>query len=282
MKKLLFMACAAAALAACSDDDAPAPFVVCPTGTRISFEASETTDLYGEPAVCGKVDVYASGNLAYSKNKVFWAKPYAVETDDYDQLFWQGPYLYAADGVAMFGAYYDDGTMWDMQDGVKVTDTWGGFALSQECTQTVETGDWTLQFDAFAEQGANGTATFAVGYDSNTAGAGWMPEKEYNAPQIDFTMPVRPYRVFLANSAWVYGYFSGEAGDSFVVEITGWLGGQEGRRVTCKLIDGAQKTADWVMVDLSPLGEVDRLTFKTLASDTMAPCYFCLDDLCFD
>ena len=65
MKKLLFMACAAAALAACSDDDAPAPFVVCPTGTRISLEASEMTDLYGEPAVCGKVDVYASGNLAY-------------------------------------------------------------------------------------------------------------------------------------------------------------------------------------------------------------------------
>ena len=81
MKKLLFMACAAAALAACSDDDAPAPFVVCPTGTRISFEASEMTDLYGEPAVCGKVDVYTSGNLAYSKNKVFWAKPYAVKTE---------------------------------------------------------------------------------------------------------------------------------------------------------------------------------------------------------
>ena len=267
MKKLLFMACAAAALAACSDDDAPAPFVVCPTGTRISFEASEMTDLYGEPAVCGKVDVYTSGNLAYSKNKVFWAKPYAVETDDYDQLFWQGPEV---------------GTMWDMQDGVKVTDTWGGFALSQECTQTVETGDWTLQFDAFAEQGANGTATFAVGYDSNTAGAGWMPEKEYNAPQIDFTMPVKPYRVFLANSAWVYGYFSGEAGDSFVVEITGWLGEQVGRRVTCTLIDGAEKVSDWVMVDLSPLGEVDRLTFKTVVSDPMAPCYFCLDDLCFD
>lgn len=282
MKKLFLLAFAAAALAACSDDDST-DFTVCPHGSRVSFESEENLmNPDGKKVIMSKIDLYSGGTIAYSKENIFWAKDFAVETDDYDQLYWQGPYIYAFEGEVMFGGYYDDGTLWDTQDGEKVSDTWGGFVLSQNFNQSQVKSDWSYQFDVWAKQGANGTKTFAVGYDSNTAGAGWLEPKEYNAPQIDFAHPVKPYRVFIANSTYTYTYFSGEPTDSFVLEITGWKDDVKISTVSCKLIDGANKINDWVSVDLSVLGEVNKLTFKTIASDISAPCYFCLDDLCFD
>lgn len=280
MKKKLFslslLLLAASALVACSDDDDDRT----PRSEYdvVSFE-SGLTDPYGDPVVLGKIDLYASGVISYSKDWVFWPKSYAVETDDYDQYFWQGPYIYALDGAVMLGAYYDDGTLWDYANGEKVTDTWGGFVLSQHAGRPADKSGWELQFDAWAAQGADGTKTFAVGYDSNTAGAGWMPAKDYNAPQIDFTHAVKPASAYLANSAYTYTYFTGAEGDSFAVEITGWLNGVQGMTIACKLIDGASKVADWTKVDLTTLGEVDKLTFKVVASDPMAPCYFCFDEL---
>lgn len=310
MKKILFALLAVAAFAACSDDDeTPVPPQDDQTqnppqddetdkpdepsqgddtedpaqGERVSFEAAEgLTDVYGEAVVPGPIDLYTSGVVAYSKEHVFWPKPYATEYDDYDQLYWQGPYICALDGTVMLGGYYDDGTIWDYADGEKVTDTWGGFVLSQHADMTAEKSDYTSQFDVWAASGANETKTFAVGFDSNTAGAGYLEAKEYNAPQIDFARPVAPNRVFIANSTYVYTYFTGKDSDSFVVEITGWLEGVEGNKVEVKLVDGRTKVADWTMVDLSSLGSVDKLTFKTVASEVYAPCYFCLDDLYFN
>lgn len=293
MKKSLFIsafACVAAlAFVGCSKDDGkdnPGPQPD-PSYQVISFESDENIqDYLGNPVELGHIDVYSYGAVAYSRDHVFWAKPYATEEDDYEQKYWQGLYFQALDGKAMFGAYYDDGTLWDMSMTGKVTDTWGGFVLSQHANKTVPEDpntNWYNQFDVWAEGGANGSSTFAVGYDSNTAGAGYMEPKEYNAPQIEFTTAVKPVRVYLANSTYTYIYFTGEATDSYAVEITGWLNGTEGKTVTCQLVNGATRVSDWTPVDLSSLGEVDKLTFKAvIAAGSYTPCYFCLDDLCLE
>lgn len=275
----------AAAFAACSDDgkeDTPTPEPTPdPTYRVVSFEENENvTDYLGQPVTLGRIDVYSSGSVAYSRDHVFWAKPYATEEDDNEQKYWQGPYFQALDGEVMFGGYYDDGTIWDMSMSGKVTDTWGGFVLSQQANKESSSSSYVDQFDVWATGGANGTSTFAVGYDSNTAGEGFMKPKEYNAPQIDFAKAVKPVCLYLANSTYTYTYFTGEATDSYAVRITGWLKGAEGKSVTCTLVDGATRVEDWVKVDLTSLGEVDKLTFKSLiTAGTYTPCYFCLDDL---
>lgn len=290
MKKSLFIsafACVAAlAFVGCSKDDGkdnPGPQPG-PSYQVISFEAGENIKDYLEaPVELGHVDVYSAGAVAYSRDHVFWAKPYATEEDDNEQKYWQGPYFQALDGKVMFGGYYDDGTIWDMSMSGKVTDTWGGFVLSQHANMTATTSSWADQFDVWASGGANGSATFAVGYDSNTAGEGYMESKEYNAPQIDFAEKVKPVRVYLANSTYTYTYFKGEATDSYAVKITGWLSGVEGKSVTCTLVDGTTRVEGWIPVDLTELGEVDKLTFKTvIAAGSYTPCYFCLDDLCLE
>lgn len=271
--------CATLALVGCSDEKDEGP--AAPAYRVISFESDENlTDYLGAPVTLGHIDVYSSGAVAYSRDKVFWAKPYANEEDDFEQKYWQGLYFQALGGEAMFGAYYNDGTVYDMSMSGKVSDTWGGFALSQHANTTAETADWTNQFDVWASGGANGSATFAVGYDGNTAGAGWSEPQDYNAPQIEFTTAVKPVRVYLANSTYTYAYFKEEATDSFAVEITGWLNGTEGKTVTCQLVNGATRVSDWTPVDLTSLGEVDKLTFKAvIAAGSYTPCYFCLDDL---
>lgn len=247
---------------------------------RISFESDESmTDYLGEPVVLGHIDAYSSGNIAYSRDHVFWAKPYAVDEDDAGRKYWQGPYFQALNDKAMFGGYYNDGTSYNGTS-YPVTDTWGGFVLSQHVNKEATTSDWTNQFDVWAEGGANGSATFAVGYDGNTAGAGWSEPQEYNAPQIDFAEAMKPVCVYLSNSTYTYTYFTGEPTDTYAVKITGWLNGSEGKSVTCTLVSGTKRVEDWVRVDLSSLGEVDKLTFTSIiAAGTYTPCYFCLDDL---
>ncbi len=283
MKKLFFLAFAAFVVVACSDDDPiDEPFVVCPHGSRISFELTESLqDHLGNELALETIDVYSFGNLDYSVENVVWPKPYATDTDEYDQYYWQGVYIFALNRTVMFGGYYDDGTLWDM-DGEKVTDNWGGFVLSRNSDCLSTEADYKRQFHVWAHGGANDTNTFAVGYDANTASAGYMESKAYNSPQINFSKIVRPYRVFLANSTYTYPYFSGKDTDRFVVKITGWKDDVEGETVSCPLIEGANKVSDWVMMDISVLGEVNKLTFTVQSSDSFAPLYFCLDDLCFD
>lgn len=277
---LTVMAVSAAAVAfvSCSDNKGGDPT---PKYEVISFEESEKmVDFQGQPVALTTVDVYTNGSVAYSCEQVFWPKSYATEVDEYDQKYWQGPYFQTQSGSALFGGYYDDGTLWDYSETGAVTDVWGGFVLSQRTNTTATTANQSNQFDVWASGGARGTKTFAVGFDSNTAGEGYMQPKEYNAPQIDFATAVKPVRLYLANSAYTYAYFTGQATDSYAVQITGWLNGAEVKSVTCTLVDGATRVEDWVEVDLSEMGSVDKLTFKSLITPkTYTPCYFCMDEL---
>ena len=70
--------CATLALVGCSDEKDEGP--AAPAYRVISFESDENlTDYLGAPVTLGHIDVYSSGAVAYSRDKVFWAKPYANE-----------------------------------------------------------------------------------------------------------------------------------------------------------------------------------------------------------
>lgn len=285
MKKLTTMGCALAALtfAACSNDDPPVEPAV---QQVISFEQDEAlVDKQGEPVLLGRVEV--EGWTPYACDGVYWPKALANrigERDDKGQIALIGPYFHTADGLAGFGVNYNDGTAWD-QAGEKVTDTWGGVVLSENCTRQRETAAVTQQFTAWTGGGANGTRTFAVGFDSNRAGEGFTPPQDYNSPQIDFARPCRPVRIYLANSAYTFNYFTedyfaGEkAATTYAVKITGSLAGVSTGEAVCTLLSAQARVTEWVGVDLSGLGTVDRLLLEVVTEDGMAPMFFCMDEL---
>lgn len=285
MKKHYFLGCALAALAfaACSDNDnPPAPS----DPTVISFEQDEALiDRLGEPVVPGRIEV--EGWTSFASDGVYWPKALANrigERDEKGQICLIGAYFYTADRLAGFGVNYNDGTSWD-EAGEKVTDTWGGLVLSRNSTRQREAAAITQQFTAWGAGGANGTETFAVGFDSNRAGEGFTPPQEYNAPQVDFVRPCVPVHIFLANSAYTFNYFTEDyftgdrAATTYAVKITGSLGGKTTGEAVCTLIGADARVAEWVKVDLSGLGTVDCLLFEAVTEDGMAPMFFCMDEL---
>lgn len=285
MKKYYFLSCALAVLAitACSDDDNP-PVPSAPT--VISFESGEAlVDRLGEPVAPGRIQV--EGWTPFTCDGVYWPKALANrigERDEKGQICLIGAYFYTADGWAGFGANYNDGTSWD-EAGEQVTDTWGGLVLSRNCSRQREAAAVTQQFTAWADSGAAGTQTFAVGFDSNRAGEGFTPPEQYNTPQIDFRRPCVPVHVFLTNSAYTFNYFTEEyftgdkAATTYAVKISGSLGGKTTGETRCTLLSAQSRVVEWVKVDLSGLGTVDCLLFEVVTEDGMAPMYFCMDEL---
>lgn len=72
----------------------------------------------------------------------------------------------------------------------------------------------------------------------------------------------------------------------FKVIVTGYLGQTEVGTVDCLLTDHGVTQSGWTKVDLSRLGQVDRLTFTIDSNDTgewgvNAPAYFGLDEIGF-
>lgn len=175
--------------------------------------------------------------------------------------------------------------------------SWDGFAYS---TMTdAETPGLDNQYSAIAGSGANGSATYAVGYVSAYSPLG--------PPTIELAGDggVRLAGLWVTNTTYAYlsmrdgdAYskrFGGETGDDpdvFVLRIAG-LGpdGSDAGLVEVYLADyRAADPADdvlvddWVWVDLSSLGPVSTLTFALESSDMgeygmNTPAYFAIDDL---
>ncbi|WP_195458362.1 DUF4465 domain-containing protein [Alistipes sp. D31t1_170403_E11] len=241
----------------------------------ISFEASEKmTTVDGLGVTLGTISV-VSGKNTDTYSNVCWAKEYTEAGDiydDYDQLYYAGPYFSTADDAVWFSSYYCDGTLYDAR-----FDTWGGFVLSSNANRG-SSGGVENQFEAYAESGAGGSAIFAVCYDIRSSGMA-MPG-DYTSPQIDFTGGAcEVVSIALANSGWTYHYFKGREGDSYVVNITGKLNDVQTGVVECPLVEGAGKVDSWKTFDLTALGKVDCLTFTVKSSDRSAPYYFCVDDI---
>ena len=70
--------------------------------------------------------------------------------------------------------------------------------------------------------------------------------------------------LYIANSTWIYNYFTGNDSDSFQVRITGSLDGVEKGCITETLVAGKSKLSGWRKVDLSSFGAIDKLVFKVI------------------
>lgn len=286
MKKLLLLAFAAFALAACTDDDNwqdpqgpdPEPPVIPPVTppadnwTVYSFEASEGwCDLKGAPALPGDIEV-VGGAVAGSYPNVFWANSpdYPTEEVQYMGNVYDGVLVTSKDGSVAIGSYYSDGTGW----GSGRMDTWGGFVVSKNFNRTASSLDLKNHFSAWTEKGAGGSETFLAAYDFSMMGG------TYSAPKIVFTMPRTVTSLCLANSTALYPYESSKSDFYFTVRVTGYdAAGKLLGEVDCPLFTDGKKADDWVEVSTERFGAVSSLKFKVVSNDAMAPTYFCLDHL---
>ncbi|MFQ6939049.1 MAG: DUF4465 domain-containing protein [Alistipes finegoldii] len=161
-------------------------------------------------------------------------------------------------------------------------DTWGGFALSKNYSQT-PTADGSpdykgSHFSAWTKSGANNTATFALAY-FNDYGA-----YDYNTPKIEFSERREVAHLYMAN-ATVTGQSQSSLSDYwFKVSVTGYSGGVKGKTIEQVLISGKSIVSDWVKVDCSSLGAVDELRFGVMSNDVSGgflncPSYFCIDEI---
>lgn len=263
LNRILCLLLLPAAIASCSDDNGPGekPF----DGEVVSFEASEhlLDAMTGNDVQIGPVTMSLMGMGDYTYEKAYCAKPYAVDADFDGMLF------ATEDQNMIFNAYYSS-----------AYDGWGGIGLSQMADRNAADPSSKQQFSVWADGGANGTKTFAVFYDSNSP-TEMYPEylSESGYPTVDLVEPRIVAHLYIANSTWVYNYFTGADTDSFQVKITGSLGGVETGSITETLVAGKSKLSGWRKVDLSSLGAVDKLVFKAVCNYMADPTYFCIDEI---
>lgn len=111
----------------------------------------------------------------------------------------------------------------------------------------------------------------------------------YAVPTVELTSPRQAGYCCLAPSAMLATYTPTAVSMDqfwFKVIVTGYLGQTEVGTVDCLLTDRGVTQSGWTKVDLSRLGQVDRLTFAIDSNDAgqwgvNAPAYFALDDLAF-
>lgn len=267
MKKLFYITLAIFACTACTDNEnAPSPAL-----NKLTFESSDGwRDIEGAKISLGDVTI-VGGVPAGTYSNVFWAKSesYPTSSVEYMGNVYDGILCTSPDGKIRIGSYYLDGTGWGSQ-----MDTWGGFVFSRNFNKTASTLDLKDQFCAWADKGANGTATFLAAYDMSWAGG------KYGTPTIEFTTPRTVESIWLANSTTLHAYTSSKADYSFAIRIVGYdAAGAELGSVDCVLADAAGKVADWTKVSLEALGAVSALKFKVVSNDSMAPTYFCVDEI---
>lgn len=260
----------AAAFAACSDDDDAGKKPG--AGDVVSFEAGEgLVDPAGARVVLGDIEV--SGGTADGKHhRVFWAKG-----GNFPQAGYDGVLCSTADKKIAFGTYFmpDNG----------YGEYWSGFVLSGNFDKTIATFDYHDQFTSYTERGANGSSVCMIGYDGS-----YTDGPVYALPTVLFAEPRTVTHLYLANTAVTYNYAPSAVDPAsfyYKIVVIGSLAGTETGRAECVLINGASKAKDWVRVDCSALGKVDRLEFKPASNDVnsyglLVPAYFALDEIGYE
>jgi hypothetical protein len=124
--------------------------------------------------------------------------------------------------------------------------------------------------------GYNGSKTFGIVYAPKTMGGEPMPAVMTFAEGVE-----RPIDgLWVTNSTWTALYQAGLGADAeaFTVKVQGF--DKEG-----EIIPAAVETFDlsgvnaWKWVSLAKFGKVNRIEFDVTCADTMAPAYFCIDDV---
>lgn len=167
--------------------------------------------------------------------------------------------------------------------------SWKGFSIS--CKTDKETVGYLNQYSVYGSGGALGSKQFAVAFTNATV---IIDKNEHGNFKINSLM--------LNNSTYAYlGIKNGEygggdarkfkAGDWFKVTITGSLNNAETGKLDYYLADFRDEKTfildKWTKVDVSALGEVDKLTFEFASSDTgewgmNTPAYVCVDNIEFE
>lgn len=163
---------------------------------------------------------------------------------------------------------------------------WSGFAFSNHTDTT--TAGYGNEFSAYPGSGADGSATYAIGYYSSY---------DLTSTQIDLGVPTNlaGLGVSVANTTLtalalqngLFGARAFVAGDWLTLTITGYNGLSETGSIDIYLADfrngNSDILSDWAFVDLTDLQTADRITFTMDSSDSGAfgvntPTYFALDN----
>ncbi|MCD6346443.1 MAG: DUF4465 domain-containing protein [Bacteroidales bacterium] len=190
-----------------------------------------------------------------------------------------------ADGPARFSNSY---TLSDW--GYGLSGFWTGWAYSNSSDNT--TAGYANAFSAISGSGVNGSDTYALCYNNRKQDTITL-ESAYKALGVYVTNGTYPYLSMRDGDSFAkkFGGDSGDDEDFFLLKILGWLNGQITDTVDFYLADyrftdNSQDYLinDWTWVDLSPLGQVDQLTFSLSSSDMgdwgmNTPAYFFIDDL---
>ncbi len=256
MKKLFFLAFAAFAVVACSDEN---------------YYELETTKVVGfESAVLDE-----SGFI--------WGKPYAVLLDEDAE-----DACCNLDVITNFGSgslYFYDAIYFESDarflslftDYMGTYDTWNGFVVSNRTDR--ETAGFTNDKSVYAEGGADGSKQFAVAY----YGA-WTP-KPWGVPTVEFATAVAPQSVAVANTTYLYLYFKGTPAAA-PADVKAVFTGYNGKvktgemKVVLAAADGTVKEG-WETVDLTALGTVTSIACTVETEDKNCPYYFAIDNLTY-
>lgn len=232
---------------------------------RLEFSFFGALSLKGGPTLIDFEDVELLAESG-DYSDILWGRELAEDNGEGKSYY---GILYSAAG-ASFGSLYGLGGGYEY---------WGGFAFSSNyCME--EVADYSEQFSAAASD----SGTFAVGY----AFGPW--NGEYGDPTIVFEKPVTLVSVDVANDNKTYSYCKAmpklDSGEDIWVRLTatGYLAGEVVQAVNMPLVEGTDVVSDWTKVDLSSLGQIDKLVFTMSSNDAndygmLAPAYFCIDNL---
>ncbi len=172
-----------------------------------------------------------------------------------------------ASGGAAFANRWTDGGAYT---------SWNGFAQSTRTDTT--TPGWTNQFSSFSGNGAAGSATYAVGYDSGSAGVEMT---------IAFATDVQVDGLYVNNTTYTaLSIRDGDAftspfaeGDWYRLTLRGFdasdvaLGAADFYLADYRSAVPAERyiVSDWTLVDLSSLGATVRRLELTLDSSDVGP-----------
>ncbi|CAN5327045.1 hypothetical protein BH23VER1_BH23VER1_22490 [soil metagenome] len=169
-------------------------------------------------------------------------------------------------------------------------EVWTGFAYS-DTTDSVTPG-FGNQYSAFPGGGADGSATYALGF-----GDGATILLPLGSVPVSLSLTNTTYAALSMRDgdpfAKKFGGPTGTDPDFFSVTLTGFVGGIMTGSMEFFLADYRSANpaedyivSDWEPVDLTPLGPADEIRFAFASSDTSfgfinTPTYFALDNLQF-
>jgi len=177
--------------------------------------------------------------------------------------------------------------------------SWSGFAYSNRLDTSIQS--YTNQYSCFAGQQVSGSQIFGISYNVSDWNTGQL------IPNIvSFSTVIQPFSIMVTNSTYAaltmkngdayskkFGGDTGDDPDWFKLTIIGMLdsnvtGTVEFYLADYRFSDNAQDyiVKDWQSIDLTSLGNINKLAFTLSSSDTgtygiNTPTYFCFDNIVY-